>query len=205
MTEHQERGATRAQLLDTAERLIAEHGPAVSTRQIVADAGQRNHAAVRYHFGNRDELISAIVQARQELLERRRLELLAQLESEARDDLARLVEALLVPVFEMQRSSTGPCHHARFMEKVRDYPGLQLGKREDWPATSLIISRLEQRMGRLPAATRSHRAQFTMTAVLALLADLERTEFADDGARAEAEQMVVDMVVGLARGGTSRA
>lgn len=45
--------ATREALLTAAERLFAERGvQAVAHRQISVAAGQRNQAAVNYHFGS---------------------------------------------------------------------------------------------------------------------------------------------------------
>ena len=53
---------TRRRLIETAERLFAEHGPdGVSLRQISAAAGQSNNFAVQYHFGTREGLLDAIV------------------------------------------------------------------------------------------------------------------------------------------------
>ncbi|MCB1040403.1 MAG: TetR family transcriptional regulator, partial [Acidimicrobiales bacterium] len=44
--------ATRARLLDEAERLLARRGiEGVTTREIVEAAEQRNASAVSYHFG----------------------------------------------------------------------------------------------------------------------------------------------------------
>ncbi len=44
---------TREQLLDTAERLMAEHGPeGVSMREVSVRAGQGNNNAANYHFGS---------------------------------------------------------------------------------------------------------------------------------------------------------
>ncbi|MDU0294099.1 TetR family transcriptional regulator, partial [Saccharothrix longispora] len=51
-------GATRLRLLAAAERLFAERGLyAVSNRQISAEAGQGNNAAVGYHFGTKADLV----------------------------------------------------------------------------------------------------------------------------------------------------
>ena len=61
-TRRSKKEATRELILDTAERLFAEHGIyAVSNRQIAEAAGQGNTAAVGYHFGSRTELIEAMV------------------------------------------------------------------------------------------------------------------------------------------------
>ncbi|MER5184691.1 TetR/AcrR family transcriptional regulator [Streptomyces sp. NPDC002896] len=56
---------TRQLILTAAERLFAEHGiSAVPLRDIGIAAGQRNHAAVQYHFGDRDEVVRAIMEFR---------------------------------------------------------------------------------------------------------------------------------------------
>ena len=45
-----------------AVRLFAEHGvDAVSVRDITQAAGQRNHAAIGYHFGSKEELVRAVI------------------------------------------------------------------------------------------------------------------------------------------------
>lgn len=57
--------ATRLLILEAAERLFAEHGlSAVPLREIGKAASQRNHAAVQYHFGEREEIVKAITEYR---------------------------------------------------------------------------------------------------------------------------------------------
>ena len=57
--------ATRQLILIAAERLFAEHGiSAVPLRDIGIEAGQKNHAAVQYHFGDRDALVQALMEFR---------------------------------------------------------------------------------------------------------------------------------------------
>jgi AcrR family transcriptional regulator len=195
-------GATptaRELLLRSAERLIAEQGPAIPLRQVVAAAGQRNSAAVHYHFGSREGLIEAIVQARQADLERERLALLGAYEAQGRTDLRALVEVLLLPVFAQQRAEQ-PSFHARFLEKVRDLPGIVAASRDRWPATSLVVLRLERAL-RSPDAEgptpSRHRLRAVLTVVVALLADLERTPFLDDEERGAAEAETVTIVLGV--------
>lgn len=56
--------ATRARLLDVAERLFLDHGyDAVSVRTINAEAGM-NPAAVHYHFGTKQDLVAALLEDR---------------------------------------------------------------------------------------------------------------------------------------------
>lgn len=56
---------TRQLILVAAERLFAERGiSAVPMRDIGLAAGQRNHTTVRYHFGERDGVVNAIMEYR---------------------------------------------------------------------------------------------------------------------------------------------
>lgn len=187
----------RTALINAAERLIAEHGPAVSLRQVVVAAGQRNSAAVRYHFGTREDLIAAVVDERQAVFEPQRLELLAGLEALDDGTPHGLVGALLTPVFRHQRAGR-TSFHARFMEKIRDYPGITLVDRADWAGTTLILHRLAPGRSGVPHEQRAIRTRALVSVVFALLADLERQTFATERARAAAERTAVDMVVAAA-------
>lgn len=191
--------SARELLWRSAERLIAEQGPAVPLRQIVSAAGQRNSAAVHYHFGSREGLIEAVVQARQADLERERLALLGAYEAQGRTDLRALVEILLLPVFAQQRAEH-PSFHARFLEKVRDLPGIVDASLDRWPATALIVQRLDRALrgsgDRGPAPSR-HRLRAVLTVVVALLADLERTSFSGDDERDAAEAETLTIVLGV--------
>jgi AcrR family transcriptional regulator len=52
----------RQHILETAERLFAEHGVLeVSLNEINKAAGQKNTSALHYHFGSRDGLLTAIL------------------------------------------------------------------------------------------------------------------------------------------------
>lgn len=188
----------RLALIEAAERLIAEEGPAVSLRQVVAAAGQRNSSAIRYHFGTREELIGAVVDARQSVFEPKRLRLLAELESAGEVTARGLIRALLEPVFEHQRSDT-PSHHARFMEKIRDQAGVELLQRQDWTATRLIMSQLARWSAPVAESQRATRTRGLMSVVFALLADLERVEHRTLEEREAAEQATLDMVLGVVR------
>ncbi|GAY15152.1 TetR/AcrR family transcriptional regulator [Mycobacterium sp. shizuoka-1] len=185
----------RTALIDAAERLIAEHGPAVSLRQVIAAAGQQNSAAIRYHFGNRDRLITAVIDERQSEFEPKRLELLAALEAAGNVTARGLLEALLGPVFEYQRTGSGS-YHARFMEKVRDYPGVELVGRPEWTATSLIVGRLAANAAE-SSIDRTIRVRGLITVVFALLADLERQHYPSADLRIAAEEATLEMILGV--------
>lgn len=54
--------STRQRIKRTARRLFALHGvDAVSVRDVIAEAGQKNASALNYYFGSKEGLIKALV------------------------------------------------------------------------------------------------------------------------------------------------
>ena len=71
--------STKEQILLAAERMIADHGvDGVSMRQIGTAVGSGNNSAVLYHFGSKDNLVTAIFEYRLPGLRERRAELIAE-------------------------------------------------------------------------------------------------------------------------------
>jgi len=110
------RAATRAALIEAAEQLFAESSvDAVSTRQIGAAIGALNTNVVAYHFGGKEGLIEAVFRHRLPEIDRRRGELLAQVDSAGNgDDLRELIRAFALPLFE-QTDAAGGHSYARFL------------------------------------------------------------------------------------------
>ena len=93
---------TRTRLLDAAAREFAEHGVwNASLIEITRRAGQRNRAALRYHFGDREAVLCAVLERHTEFLARREGELLAKAQRTPADDLAAGVEAVVRPAVEL--------------------------------------------------------------------------------------------------------
>lgn len=85
---------TKTKILDAAERLIVELGAdKASMRKITEEAGV-NVAAINYHFGTKDNLVSAIVTRFLTPLEKEQTRLIQVVMAEA-DDNAPMVEDLL--------------------------------------------------------------------------------------------------------------
>jgi AcrR family transcriptional regulator len=110
------RAATRAGLIEAAERLFAEAGvDAVSTRQIGAATGSLNTNVVAYHFGSKDGLIEAVFRHRLPEIDRRRGELLTEADNAGHgDSIAVLLRVFALPLFE-QTDSAGQHSYARFL------------------------------------------------------------------------------------------
>jgi len=96
------RPSARAALLDTAERLFAEHGlQGISLRSINAEAGLSS-AALHYHFGSKGALVEALLERNMPALMRRRGELLGALDALPRPPTTReVLSALLEPQVEL--------------------------------------------------------------------------------------------------------
>lgn len=190
----------RERLLLAGEELIAERGMDVPLRDVAAAAGQRNNSAVHYYFGSRDGLIRAILERRQEPLEARRLELLA--EHEARggaDEVRELVEILIRPMFHVPYE-TGSTHYARFLEQVRTHPLLSEPVNvnlQHWPGSKIVVSRLGRALADHSPAVRRRRIESMATVMFALMADQER--HADGHGLADPATLddIVTMLVGL--------
>ncbi len=92
---------TKTRILDSAERLFAEHGiAATSLRAITAEAGA-NLAAVNYHFQSKEALVQAVYSRRLGPANQKRLELLDNCEGRAGQGappLEEIIDAFVAPV-----------------------------------------------------------------------------------------------------------
>lgn len=89
----------REQMIDAAERLASERGlGAMSLRDVMAAAGQKNKSAAQYHFGSREGLVEAVIEARMAPVNERRLELLRALDSSP--SVRDVTEVLVRPLAE---------------------------------------------------------------------------------------------------------
>jgi AcrR family transcriptional regulator len=131
---------TAEKLLDAAARLFAERGiENVSVAEIVRAAGQRNASAVNYHFGNRNELLRAVLARHVPAIAKRREELLAR--AREAGDVRSAAEAIVRPLTEF----------AQLGWRERAY--LQIGSE-----VADMIDRTTPEIRRLLAETSGHEA-----------------------------------------------
>jgi AcrR family transcriptional regulator len=94
--------STRDRLLDAAASLFAERGvDNVSVAEIVRAADQRNTSAVRYHIGNRDDLLYAVLERYVPVISARRRELLVTARQTPSADRLAAVGTIVRPVAEL--------------------------------------------------------------------------------------------------------
>lgn len=126
---------TKDKILDAAERLFADHGfAATSLRQITAEADV-NLAAVNYHFKSKEALLSAVIERRLGPINKRRMELLDEMEARSSNgqlDLKEAVLAFMRPAFEAKSAKCDDVRHfPRLMARVMAEPG-------EWSAPVLL-------------------------------------------------------------------
>lgn len=77
------RSPAAEQIKSVALKLFAEHGvDAVTVRQIAEAAGQKNHAAVGYYFGSKEDLVRAVVAHGARLIDDMRNQMLDSIEAQ---------------------------------------------------------------------------------------------------------------------------
>lgn len=165
---------TYYRILDVAEALFALHGiHGTSIRTITEQAGV-NVAAVNYHFGSKDKMVSEVIRRRSQSLEQERSDLLGVIEAsclrekrEPRPD--ELVSALLSPTFRRLRTGDpGWINFIRFNARVVWEPGAE--KFSQQMASVAIFERVDALLKRaLPelagdSGLRSWRLQFVRAA-----------------------------------------
>ncbi len=160
-------------MIEVAERLVAERGLATFTVQAVQrEAGQRNKAAVQYHFGDRQGLIAALLAERIAPAEARRTSMLAALDDDA--STRDLVEVLVRPLIESVLSRR-PSYWARFLLQALGDPTISLAALAgvDSVALQATQTRLEEQLDHLPPATRALRVQSAAGYAVVVLAAFE--------------------------------
>lgn len=106
----------RAAIKRTAQSLFAARGvDAVSVREILTAAGQRNGASLHYYFGSKDDLVAQLVIDGARLIDERRNMRLDALEAEGGPRVLReVMEVLILPSTELGKDG-GEGDYLRFI------------------------------------------------------------------------------------------
>lgn len=99
---------TRNLILDVAEKLFAENGPAAVTVRTIAAAADINTQAVNYHFGSKTRLFEEMFGRRMGPVNRQRLERLEACMRKGRlPSIEELVDAFVRPILRLRQESSG--------------------------------------------------------------------------------------------------
>ncbi len=160
-------------MIDAAERIVAEQGlGAMTVRAVQEAAGQANKSAVQYHFGDRDGLIRAVIDARMAPANERRTAMLLALDDDA--TLRDLVEAYVLPLAESVESREPSCW-ARFLLQAVNDPkiGVVAMDSVESEAFRAVQRRLLARLDHVPEPLRRNRLGAALGFVCAALAAYE--------------------------------
>jgi len=167
--------ATRERILDTAERLFAEHGVySVSNRQISVAAGQGNNTAVGYHFGDKLDLIRAIVQRHFIPVERLRTARVQAVGNST--DIRDWIGCLVLPLTEHLDGLDAPTWFARFNAQLATHPSLRalIAEEASTAAVREVVARVRHCTPDLPEDVRAERHDMARQLITHTCAERER-------------------------------
>jgi AcrR family transcriptional regulator len=99
---------TSLSILRAAEKLFAARGvDNVSLREISEAAGQRNHAAAAYHFGDKRELLEAVLARHSKSMDAGFVPALDALRDAGQDDVHGIVRCVVHPLTRMLDDEDG--------------------------------------------------------------------------------------------------
>jgi len=177
-------------LIETAERLFAEQGiEGVSLRQIRIEAKVGNDAAIRYHFGDRAQLIAAIWEYRLPVLDRARAALLHRAEAAGLTRDPRTVfDVLTRPGYDLVDEQGRHRYLAFLANAMRWREGGAIRERHMGlsPASIAAKDLLRDIAPQVPADLLRRRLRFATQAFFEAV--IERDRALEDGLPAEPEQ-----------------
>lgn len=181
------------EMIAAAERIVAERGlAAMSLRAVQTESGQKNKSAAHYHFGDREGLVRAVVDARMGPIDDRRTDLLLGLGADA--TIRDLVVVLVHPLAEAVLTPD-PSYWARFLVQAYSDPSIASAVADSVRGRSFVVAtdRIEAQLAHLPAELRQWRIGHAVGLAVTGLAALERDDrHVDIGITAE--QAVADLV-----------
>ncbi|MEM1194986.1 MAG: helix-turn-helix domain-containing protein [Pseudomonadota bacterium] len=198
--EQSSRKDTRAALIEAAERLLATRGfGGVTAVEITKEASARNTSAVRYHFGNMENLIRAVFESRLEALDSYRMKRLSALDKDGRGyNLYDLVDLIMHPLMEACDHASGR-RYALILSQLTTDPRFDF---EEWAgdhepkSLAMIKDRMQRCLGDLPPTILSARLRRLNIVAAGLLADYARQ--VEKGAAPNVGEATDEVTVALA-------
>ncbi len=189
---------TRLALLRAAERLFAQSGvDAVSFRQIAAEAGQKNHAAVAYHFSDKKALIDAVLSRHSDPIQASWLATLEHLAAEDRNDLDELVGLLVRPLVAKLDDPDGGTNYLLVVAQLiasRTFPISEMPATME-PGILALVGQLMGHMEAFPSHLMPLRMMRVTAALYCSIADYHR--LSQLGLSISREEFTADLIASL--------
>ena len=140
--------ATKMRLLDVSARLFAESGFDSVSLRLITESAEANLAAVNYHFGSKEELITAVVEKLVGPVNQRRLALLRKINLDISGACESIVEAFIDPV--IQAAARGDEEDQRYCKLMS-----RCIASRDERVTSLVLRQFPEVLAKFVDALRS--------------------------------------------------
>lgn len=141
---------TRLAILRAAEKLFATRGvDVVSLREIAAAAGQRNHSAALYHFGDKRGLIEALLARHSSAVDAGFVPALEAVARSGEETLERIIEVLVRPMVALVADEDGGVEYILICAELvhsRTFPMTGL-KAANGPGAEVLRQRLFAHLG----------------------------------------------------------
>jgi AcrR family transcriptional regulator len=174
---------SKLRLVDAATRLFAEHGiDGVALKDIVAAAGQKNQSAVQYHFGGKEGLIAAALQARFRGIDARRVAMVeAAAGLKGAERRAAVMRATVEPlVAEAEEHHDGPAYIRFVIQAVQrpDFDAAIIVMDKSYPGfAALNAAMMRERNCALPKHETEQRIRMSAKLTIAGVADWVAHDF----------------------------
>lgn len=160
---------TKTKILNSAEELFADRGfENVSIREIITKASV-NIAAINYHFGNKEELIFAVVKRRIMEVNNNRTELLEELRVKYQTKpipVKKIIHGFIYPAFmHSHGEKKNGSHFLKLMGRImsNSYPNLKTRVFEVFdPIAQEYLSELIKALPQMPVSMVSQKFYFTV-------------------------------------------
>ena len=110
--------STKERILDTAEALFAEHGFAGTSLRQVTGHADVNLAAVNYHFGSKDNLVTEVFRRRMDEMSQARLQRLQAARTQAPPQLEAVLRAFIEPALALSLDRQGGSAFVRVLARA---------------------------------------------------------------------------------------
>ncbi|SLK03363.1 TetR/AcrR family transcriptional regulator [Novosphingobium mathurense] len=190
---------TRQVILEAAENLFANDGiEATSMRAVALAAGQSNVAAVQYHFGDKQTLLTEIFEWRVQLMEPRRQDMIRQFGSIETCTMRELLSIIFLPYLDMRNEAGAHVYARLLLEYLTLYGRFALQHPAEDPqrqdrAIGRALKEFDRRMDAHPAMARRLHLTMITTGFLGVISEYDLLK-AKDRAEVPLEDLVVQMI-----------
>jgi len=158
---------TRDRLLDAAETLFAQRGLEGASMRSITTLASANLAAVNYHFGSKEGLLRALLEARVTPINEQRLARLDRLEERAELSVEAVLEAFIRPALDPDlRPNDAFLQIMTRIHHSTDPVAVEVIQQAFGPVAERYIATLHQLLPAIPPAILMQRMQFLIGAML---------------------------------------